>query len=185
MSKREDNRDQQVLSLRMREKFLDSDNFKENLKVYSQDVDLLLALSSQGNWAKYQRDDFLSMSLNTYKTVADKHLYDGFLGIDKKRKIAFELLNAFLRSDKNQSREKRSDTKKQLQSINKDLEYQLSMMRESNLILTKSLEITLDALEKINSISEKQETIDIVNHEMDKIKSLLKRSYHLSSSMKS
>lgn len=176
MSKRDDKRLQQVSSLKAREKFLDTKIFKTKLKEYSQDKDLLIALSSQGGWASYVRDGFLSMSLNTFKSVAEKSLYDGFSGIDEKRKIALSLLQEHLRSNDKKPREERSDTKKGLQGNKRNLEQQLSMMREANLILTRGLEVTIDALEKLEKISEEQGTKDVVVKEMSKIKSLLKRS---------
>lgn len=179
MSKRDHKRIQQALSLKEREKFLDAERFKNNLEEYSRDKDLLAALSSQGDWAQYVRDGFFSMSLNTFKSVAERSLYDGFSGIDEKRKVALSLLQEHLRPDEKPPREQRSDTKKGLQGDKTKLERQLSMMREANLVLTRALEVTMDGLEKLDKTSEDQDTKDIVKEEMSKIQSLLKRSFNL------
>ena len=177
MNRREENKLRKIASLRKREKFLS--NFKNNIEDYLQDDLLVDALSAQGKWSRYVRDDFISMSINSYKTLADKHFYDGFSGLDQKRINALEQLEEHLRKNTPINRKARSDTKKGLQVNLKTQEKKLSILREVNLVLSKGLEVTVDALDKLAESTPDKKIKDIIESEMSKVKALLRRGFKL------
>lgn len=175
MSKREENRARKVASLKNREGFLEEEGFRKNLDSYSKDKELVKALSSQGSWSKYSRSGFIPMTLNTYKKLAEEHLYNGFKGIDSKREKALLLITTYLAEGKNYKREIRSDTKSGLKAKNKNKDRQLSLLREANLILSKGIEVTIVSLEKLKKESNDSKTTDIIQSDLVKIKALMRR----------
>tara|TARA_Y100001937_G_C7135408_1_gene339709 strand:- start:3026 stop:3604 length:579 start_codon:yes stop_codon:yes gene_type:complete len=179
MSKRSENEAIKLVSLKDRESFLDEKNFKKNISDYVDDEELRVALSSQGGWSKYVRGNFLSMSLNTYKSVADKYLVGGFDGIDQKRVNALELIAQHLKKKDRINREVRADTKDGLNRRVKIKDRQISILRESNLLLSKGIEVIVDALDKLAKDSKDQNLKDVLEHEMSKVRALLSRSYML------
>ena len=180
MSKRKDNEAIKVASLKTRESFLAKVEFEKNIKQHIQDKELIKALSSQSSWANYVRDGFVFMSLNTYKTYANKYLFDGFTGIDKKRIEAYALIEEQLKHVANPSRTVRSDTKKGLKIKSDIKDKQLSIVREANLVLSKGLMVMMDTMDKLATDTEDSNIIDIVENEMSKVKALLLRSSMLS-----
>ncbi len=64
-----------------------------------EDSDLLSALSSQGAFARYENNDFVSMSLNSMKKHADEMLEGGFNLLDSLRKKTFYRLKKFSDSE--------------------------------------------------------------------------------------
>ena len=179
MSKREDNEMRKLASVKVREKFLDGYSFNNNIAEHAQDEALVIALSSQARWAKYVRDDFVSMSLNTLKATANKYLLDGYVGLDKKRVKALTLIEEHLNREETPQRSARSDTKKGLKIKSKTKDLQLSILRESNLALSKGLEITIDALDKLAEESNDSCFRDVIEKEMSKVRALLRKSFQL------
>ncbi len=179
MSKREDNETRKLASVKAREKFLDENSFNKSIAEYSQDEALIAALSSQARWAKYVRDDFISMSLNTLKATANKYLLDGYSGLDNKRIKVLTLIEEHLNQDESPQRSVRPDTKKGLKIKSKTKDLQLSILREANLALSKGLEITIDALDKLAEESKDSYFRDVVEREMSKVRALLQKSFKL------
>jgi hypothetical protein len=179
MSKREDNETRKLASVKAREKFLDENSFNNNIAEHTQDEALLVALSSQARWAKYVRDDFISMSLNTLKATANKYLLDGYAGLDDKRVQALVLIQEHLNQGKSPQRSTRPDTKQGLKIKSKTKDLQLSILREANLALSKGLEITIDALDKLAEESKDSYFRDVVEREMSKVRALLRKSFQL------
>lgn len=179
MSKREDNETRKLASVKAREKFLDENSFNNNIAEHAQDEALVVALSSQARWAKYVRDDFISMSLNTLKATANKYLLDGYSGLDDKRIKALTLIEDHLNQGETAQRSARSDTKEGLKIKSKTKDLQLSMLREANLALSKGLEITIDALDKLAEESKDSYFRDVIEKEMSKVRALLRKSFQL------
>jgi hypothetical protein len=177
MSKHEENRLKKVASLKDRATFLE--NFEKNIKEHLKDEELILALAKQENWAKFSGYNFMSMSKNSYEDAADKHLYDGFKGIDKLRLSALISINNSLSLKESVPRTIRSDTLAGKQTTINTQKKQLSIVREANLVLSKAIEVTVDALDKLAKETQDDDTKDIIEAEMSKVKSLLRRSFKL------
>jgi hypothetical protein len=179
MGSREENETRKVASLKARESFLKEEEFKKNLVSYSEDNELLKALSSQGAWSKYERDGFLTMTLNTYKRVAKENLYEGFDGIDIKRDKAHSLLTDYRKKGDVQKRDVRADTKRGLEVKNENKDKQLSILREANLVLSKGIEVTIDTLETLAKDTKDADVIAIIKNELPKVRALLRREFNL------
>lgn len=179
MSKRDDNEMRKLATVKAKEKFLDESSFKKNIAEHAQDEALLVALSSQTRWAEYVRDDFTSMSLNTLKKVAKKYLLDGYSGFDNKRIKALSLIEEHSNKGSRTQGLVRSDTKKGLEIKNEEKDLQLSILREANLALSKGLEVTIDALDKLADESKDSYLRDVIEREMSKVRALLRKSFQL------
>jgi hypothetical protein len=177
MSKHEENRLKKVASLKDRVTFLD--NFEENIKEYLKDEELILALANQENWAKFSGHNFMSMSKNSYEDAANKHLSDAFKGIDKLRLSALTSINNYLSKEEKTPRAIRADTKEGMRLTIKTQGSQLSIVREANLVLSKAIEVTVDALDKLAKDTRDDNTKDTIEAEMSKVKSLLRRYFKL------
>lgn len=179
MGKRDDNEMRKAASVKAKEKFLDESSFKKNIAKYAQDEALILALSTQTRWAEYARDDFISMSLNTLKAKSKKYLLNGYLGLDNKRIKALSLIKEHSNKGSRTQRLVRSDTKEGLEIENEKKDLQLSILRESNLALSKGLEVTIDALDKLADESKDSYLRDVIEREMSKVRALLRKSFQL------
>lgn len=179
MSKREDKKTRNLASVKAREEFLDENSFNKNIAKHAQDEALKNALSSQGRWAEYGRDDFIPMSLNTLKATANEYLLDEFKGLDDKRVKALTLIKEHLNQGESPQRSVRPDTRKGLEIKNKVKDLQLSRLREANLALSKGLEITIGALDKLAEESKDSYIRDVVEREMSKVRALLRKSFQL------
>jgi len=177
MSKHEENRLKKVASLKDRATFLG--NFEENIEEYLKDAELILALAKQESWAKYSGYNFMSMSRVSYTDAANNYIYEGFKGIDKLRISALTLINNSLSLKGKAPRAIRADTKEGMKITIKAQESQLSIVREANLVLSKAIEITVDALDKLAKETRDDNTKDTIEFEMSKVKSLLRRNFKL------
>ncbi|OUR59868.1 hypothetical protein A9Q74_15070 [Colwellia sp. 39_35_sub15_T18] len=177
MSKHEENRLKKAASLKDRATFLD--NFEENIEEYLKDEELILALAKQENWSKFSGYNFMSMSRNSYKDAANTYLSDGYEKIDKLRKSALTAINNSLIMKEKVPRIIRADTKEGMRLTIKAQESQLSIVREANLVLSKAIEVTVDALDKLAKETRDDDIKDIIESEMSKVKSLLRRNFKL------
>lgn len=180
MSKHEENRLKKIASLKDRETFLT--NFEANIEEYLKDDELILALAKQENWSKFSGYNFMSMSKNSYEDAANKYLYDGFKKIDELRKSALAAINNSLSLKEKVPRTIRADTLAGKQITINTQKKQLSIVREANLVLSKAIEVTVDALDKLAKETRDDDTKDIIEAEMSKVKSLLRRSFKLKDS---
>jgi hypothetical protein len=177
MSKHEENRLKKIGHLKSKEIFLRE--FNEHKEEYAKDSELLEALSAQGKWAKYSGNNLIDMSLNSYKDLAERSLYDGFKGIDDLRNTAFVSINNYLRSGDVVPRGVRSDTRQGMKTTINSQKKQLSIVREANIVLSKAIEATIDGLDRLANETLDSNIKDMIEDEMSKIKALLRRSFML------
>jgi len=177
MSKHEENKVKKIASLKDREAFLNK--FDDNIEIYLKDEELISALAKQEDWAKYSGYNFIPMSINSYKDVANKYIYNGFKGVDELRKSALSAINNSLLFKESPPRPIRSDTLAGKQITINTQNKQLSIVREANLVLSKAIEVTVDVLDKLAKETRDGDTKDIIEAEMSKVKSLLRRSFKL------
>ncbi len=177
MSKHEENRLTKVASLKDRVTFLKE--FEDNIKEHLKDEELIIALANQENWAKYSGNNFMSMSRVSYTDAANNYIYNGFEGIDKLRISALTLINNSLLLKEKAPRAIRSDTLAGKTIIINTQNKQLSIVRGANLVLSKAIEVTVDALDKLAKETLDDNTKDTIEAEMSKVKSLLRRYFKL------
>lgn len=177
MSKHEENKLKKIASIKCRVEFLNE--FKEHQEDYAKDSELLTALSNQANWAKYSGYNFIPMSLNSYVKVTEVNFYGGFKAVDKLRISALLIINDFLKSKDITPRKIRSDTKEGMQITINSQKKQLSIVREANIVLSKAIEVTVDALDKLAKETSDNDIKDTIEDEIFQVKLLLRRGFKL------
>jgi len=95
---------------------------------------LINALRSQGELAKYSNPEkqIYGVSLNTLKSVGDKHLLNGFESLDIARKKSLQKINSL----KNKNNNSYYKSRKQLDEENKFLKKSIKDLEAENMILT-------------------------------------------------
>jgi len=180
MSSHSTNKEKKLASIQLRNDFLELFEEIEELEKFVKDEELITALQSQSGWAKYSRDgEFISMSLNTFKKHCDQALLGGFSGLDKLREKALNAIDEYQREQTNKTRDVRADTREGLNLKIDELKRQLQNVRASNLVLSKAIEVTLDALGSLAESTKEQKVLNIVESERNRIESLLMKSFKL------
>ena len=183
MSSHSENKEKKLASIQRRSDFLKLFEENEEIGKFVKDEELITALQSQSNWAKYSRgDEFISMSLNSFKSYCDQALLDGFAGLDKLREYALNAIDEYQRELTFKKREVRADSRVGLSLKVDELNQQLKNVRASNLVLSKAIEVTLEALGSLVESTKEQRVLDIIESERNRIESLLMKSFKLDES---
>lgn len=183
MSSHAENKEKKLASIQRRNDFLKLFEEAEEIGKFVKDEELINALQSQSSWAKFSRgDEFISMSLNSFKSYCDQALLDGFRGLDKLREKALNAIDEYQRELTCKTRDVRADTREGLNLKVDELEKQLLNVRASNLVLSKAIEVTLDALGSLAESSKEQKVLNTIESERNRIESLLMKSFKLDKS---
>ena len=139
---------------------------------YSDNVTLLEALVSQGKLSKYQNEDLniYATSINTMKRLSSYQDCD-FESLDKLRVSALEKLE----SKKSSLENKVTYNKKDLYSRVEELEKELTLNKNSQLFLLKTInEIsnTFKIVKNINDAEEIKEHLNLMSAKLKKVMSL-------------
>ncbi|MFA3791641.1 hypothetical protein AB6T38_11025 [Aliiglaciecola sp. SL4] len=180
MSSHSENKEKKLASIQRRSDFLKLFEITEDVGKFVKDEELINALRSQTSWAKFSRgDEFISMSLNSFKSHCEQALLGGFSALDALRENALKSVEEYEREKNRKTREVRADTRQGLNRKVVELEKQLLNVRASNLMLSKAIEVTLEVLGSLADSSREQKVLNIIESERNRIDILLKKSFKL------
>ena len=183
MSSHSENKEKKLVSIQRRNDFLKLFEKAEEVGKFVKDGELINALRSQTSWAKFSRgDEFISMSLNSFKSHCEQALLGGFTELDELRENALKAIEEHERELSRKKREVRADTREGLNLKVDELEKQLRNVRASNLMLSKAIEVTLEALGSVAESAKEQKVLNTIESERNRIESLLMKSFKLDKS---
>lgn len=138
---------------------------------YVTDTELTLALSSQGELAKFSRPDrgIFGSSINTLKRVANDHLAGGWSIMDQLRKNAATAIDRQLAADDRKGK----DTGLARADSIADIKHELESAWRVNLVLLRVVTQALEDLQLIQGAKSQGERDRIINDSIERARASL------------